>query len=108
MRAKLRSRAGESIAETLIALLISALALMMLAGAVSSAANVVTRSRTAMSDYYEKDAAMVERSATAFSDTVRIVPRDGAGASFSGNVDIYQNAKFSTSAVYSYTRNSGT
>lgn len=43
--AKLRGRAGESIAETLIALLISALALVMLAGAISSAANMITKSR---------------------------------------------------------------
>jgi len=49
---KLRSRAGESIGETLIALLISALALLMLAGAVSSASRIVTRNKTAMEDYY--------------------------------------------------------
>ena len=49
--AKLRGQLGESIAETLIALLISALALMMLAGAVSAAANVITKSRTSMNTY---------------------------------------------------------
>lgn len=49
---KLRSRAGESIGETLIALLISALALLMLAGAVSSASRIVTRNKTAMEYYY--------------------------------------------------------
>lgn len=50
--AKLRGNAGESIGETLIALLISALALMMLAGAVSSAANIVSRNRAAITAYY--------------------------------------------------------
>ena len=52
MLKKLRSTAGESIGETLIALLISALALGMLAGAVSSASNIITRSNDAMNDYY--------------------------------------------------------
>ncbi len=49
---KLRSRAGESIGETLVALLIAALALLMLAGAVSSASKIVTRNKAAMEEYY--------------------------------------------------------
>ena len=53
-RLKLRSRAGESIGETLIAMLVSALALLMLAGAVSSAANIVKKSNEAMSEVYSK------------------------------------------------------
>ena len=52
MLSKLRSRAGESIGETLVALLISALALVMLAGAVSSAAGIVKQSNEAMGRYY--------------------------------------------------------
>ena len=56
--AKLRSQAGESIGETLVALLISALALLMLAGAISSAANMVRRSKTAMTAYYENDSSL--------------------------------------------------
>lgn len=52
IQSKIRSRVGESIGETLIALLISALALIMLAGAISSAAKIVTRNKTAMEEYY--------------------------------------------------------
>ena len=52
IQSKIRSHAGESIGETLIALLISALALMMLAGAISSAARIVTRNKAAMEEYY--------------------------------------------------------
>ena len=48
---KLRSKAGETIAETLIATLVAALALTMLAGAIASAANIVTGSRTSMEIY---------------------------------------------------------
>lgn len=50
---KLRSRAGESIGETLVALLISALALLMLAGAISSAGRIVTRNKESMDTYYK-------------------------------------------------------
>ena len=49
---KLRGIAGESIGETLVALLIAALALLMLAGAVSSAGKIVTRNRENMKTYY--------------------------------------------------------
>ncbi len=70
--AKLRGRLGESIAETLIALLISALALMMLAGAVSAAANVITRSRTAMNTYNTTTVGTVQAGwASAASDILK-------------------------------------
>lgn len=58
---KLASKAGESIGETLVALLISALALMMLAGAVSSGMNVVEASKKAIGDYYIVNNAVVAR-----------------------------------------------
>ena len=45
---KLSSQMGESIGETLVALLISALALVMLAGAVSSGMRIVTNSKEKM------------------------------------------------------------
>ena len=55
MMAKLRGSAGESIGETLVALLISALALLMLAGAVTSAARMVNTSKTAVTEYYDEN-----------------------------------------------------
>ena len=55
IKSKLCSSIGESIGETLIALLISALALLMLAGAVSSASRIVTRNKAAMESYYGTD-----------------------------------------------------
>ena len=63
IRAKLHSCSGESIAETLIATLIAALALLMLAGAISAAARVVTTSKTAMEAYYAADAEIVNGTA---------------------------------------------
>ncbi|MBQ6346431.1 MAG: hypothetical protein IJI71_02600 [Clostridia bacterium] len=52
IKSKIRSISGESIGETLVALLISALALLMLAGAIGSASKIVTRNKTAMDEYY--------------------------------------------------------
>lgn len=53
--AKLKSISGESLGETLISLVIAALALLMLAGAISAATNVIMRSKEAMNDYYSAD-----------------------------------------------------
>ena len=58
---KISSQSGETIAETLVALLIASLALMMLAGAVSSAMNVVTKSKEAVNEYYTVNNAVVAR-----------------------------------------------
>lgn len=62
---KVYSHAGESIGETLVALLISAFALMMLAGAVSSGMRIVTNSKEKMDAYYQVNNAMVARATAA-------------------------------------------
>ena len=58
---KLSSQAGESISETLVATLIAALALVMLAGAVTSAVRIVTRSKAAIDGYYTVNNAVAAR-----------------------------------------------
>jgi len=73
---KLHSNAGETIAETLVALLISALALVMLAGAISTTAKVIKKSDDVMANYYAGDAALVAQSGT---DTLTVsISEDGA------------------------------
>ena len=52
MLRKLKSNSGESIAETLVAVLISAFALLMLAGTVNTASNLITKSQAALQTYY--------------------------------------------------------
>jgi hypothetical protein len=54
LSSKLKSTAGESIAEVLIALLIAALALTMLASVISTSARIITSSKAAMNAYYQK------------------------------------------------------
>lgn len=56
IRKKLQSRIGESLAETLVAVLVIALALTMLAGMITATANMVTRSKETMNTYYEANA----------------------------------------------------
>ncbi len=60
---KLGNKRGETIAETLIALLISSLALIMFAGAISAAKNIIDTSRRRYKEYYAADAAMVDGTA---------------------------------------------
>lgn len=50
--ARLRSRGGDSIAEVLVALLISAVALVMLASMISASASLIERSKATMAQYY--------------------------------------------------------
>lgn len=60
-RARLCSQAGESIGETLASLLVAALALTMLAGAMTTAGNVVTQSRDKLDSYYDKANSVVQK-----------------------------------------------
>ena len=102
--AKLRSCAGESLAETLFALLISALALLMLAGAVSAGTRVILLSEDKLSEYYAKDAAMAT---TANSGRFVSVTLKESGASSAyetfDNLKYYHNDAFGGSSVVMYT-----
>ncbi len=60
IKARLRGTAGESLAETLIATLIAALALVMLAGAIGSAARIINGSRAAITQYNSSEVATVK------------------------------------------------
>ena len=74
-RRKLSSKAGETIAETLVALLISALALVMLAGAISTTAKVINTSDKKMGKYYEQDANLAARDGKG-GTTINIIIKD--------------------------------
>lgn len=124
IRGKLRSRAGESIAETLVALLISALALVMLAGVISASTRIVTSSREKLNKYYsvnegivkgsesEADAALNEDKSegdeaehvgsNALITLNRISSGGGATPAAAVNVRAYTNPVFSGKKVVSY------
>lgn len=61
------SQNGESIAETLIALLISSLALVMLAGAITTTTRIVLRSQEKTESYYEENNKMVDKDSSVSS-----------------------------------------
>ena len=56
--AKLRKRGGESITEVLVAVLISAVALTMLASMIAASTTMIQRSRSQMEKYYEGNRAL--------------------------------------------------
>lgn len=74
IKKKLKNHSGESIGETLVALLIAAFALVMLAGAISSAGSIVTTSRNKLKEYYGDSTTSKETG----SGTVTISSEDGA------------------------------
>ncbi len=58
---RLRSRAGESIAEVLVALLIASLALLMLAGMINTSARLIARSRISVDNIVKEENALTAR-----------------------------------------------
>ena len=100
---KLRSRAGESIAETLIGLLIASLALVMLAGAIATATRLVLTSKDKMDRYYLADGAMASHDGDSTRASVTLT--DGSVTQMVP-VEIYTNNVFA-SPVYAYTVTTG-
>ena len=111
MKRKLKSRAGESLAETLVSLLVAVVALVMLASAMTSAANQVNRSRTLLDAYYEaneSEAGVVKQtSGKAVEKGVTVTVTDNgdnetAIGDQSWDVSSFENAVFSGKPVISY------
>lgn len=103
---KLKSTSGESIAETLVAVLIAAFALLMLAGTINSASNLITKSKTKLNAYYEKNNALSAED-TSVQDETNIeleFASNGAGAPswITSRVNTYKNDEFSGNPVIAY------
>ena len=98
---KLLSCDGESIGETLVALLISSLALLMLAGAITAATRVVTQSNTKMSDYYEADNALAQHT-TGVRSTINISELNNKVPVQEYHVNSYSNNTFGRNVIYAY------
>ena len=97
---KLRSRAGESLAETLAALLVSSLALLMLAGAISAASRVISASETKMGEYYAADNALTEYGAK--KGTVTVVLKEAELEQTFSDVPYYVNDTFGGNPTIMY------
>ena len=107
IRKKLHSRAGETISETLISLLIASLALVMLAGAVTSGSAMIAKGRTKLEDYYSKNEKLATISQPAAGDSKTgslkwelVSGKELDGQTFS--VVYAENDAFSNKKVISY------
>ena len=98
---KLCGSAGETIAETLIALLIAALALVMLAGAIAATANMITTSDRKMGQYYENDSKL-ETHTTPETTKLSISIGKTGGISESRTASYYLNGAFANKPVVAY------
>ena len=106
IRKKLGSRAGESIAETLVALLISALAIVMLAGAVFSGSNIVRRSRAVLDDYYSSNEDIATVDGSWSTDSITITETGTTDPKkFTISVKSYTNDTFQGNTVKAYILN---
>jgi len=86
---KVKSRAGETIAEVLVALLISSVALVMLASMIASTTNMVTRSKDRMDDYYNANEELEKQiGAGDVSFSIRISDEGSSASEPSVNVTI--------------------
>ena len=101
---KLHSRSGETIAETLVALLIAAIALTMLAGMITATTNMVKTSEDKMDEYYKKSWDLETISAA--SPITLTIADDAAGGNIriSETVNQYKNEIFQKTPVIAYVK----
>ena len=77
---KLKSSSGETIGETLVALLIAALALVMLAAAITATTRIITNSSAKVDDYFVKSNTKLVKMSDTNSGTISITEKAGAGS----------------------------
>ena len=106
---KLTEKHGESIAETLIALLISCAGLLMLASMIASGTRVVQKSRAKLKDYYEKNNVVAaegvndpENLNTNAGTLTITITGEGVKGQVVENVNYYINDIFKNTSVISY------
>ena len=99
---KLKGQSGETLTETLVALLIAALALTMLAGMISSTTRIVTQSKATMKTYYEENNQVAKQVAPEASATIILAPNVGMDGAKDYSVSVYLNNTLGNTPVVSY------
>ncbi len=89
---KINSCSGESIAETLVAVLIAALALLLLAGTINTASNMITKSKNLLDTYYTANNNLATEKTKTGTLTVTMKDDAGTSVSESWSVNYYQPA----------------
>ncbi len=109
MKKKLHNRRGDSIAEVLVALLISSLALVMLASMITSSARMITASKAKLNEYYRETEALCTYQQTngasshitiTSPDTITVICTDSSGNTYTKN---YTDAKSCVNTEFSNT-----
>ena len=99
---KLSGQSGESIGETLVALLIAALALVMLAGAISASLGVVNRGREKIGAYYTANETINKRNGSGSYMANGITITDSSSNTQQYSITYYNNGTFSNKPVVAY------
>ena len=101
---KLKSNSGESLTETLVALLIAALAVAMLAGAVAAASSMVLKTRDKLDSYYNQNDKVVQMVEGGADATVTITDKSSGTSTTvaKNNVLYYRNDVFKKNPVVAY------
>ena len=99
-----RGQRGETLAEVLVAVAIGALALIMMAMAISVSSHIAGESRENMTDYFEASNAIVAARATSSDDKGEITLSDGSAVALVDetaiSVSYYTNSAASSVIVY--------
>jgi len=98
----LKSSRGDSIAEVLIALLISAVALVMLASMISSSTSMTDSSKKKIENYYVSTNSLIGNGKSAGTGTVNLVVSGESTVKTSFSVDYYVNNEINKHPVITF------
>ena len=107
-RQKLARQTGESITEVLVAVLISSLALVILAGMIRSSGSMVSRSQETMDRYIQQENNLATRTGASVAGTVTVKNSAGAAVKLTDSaqtqlpVRYFTNAELGGDPVVSY------
>ena len=104
IKKRIHTQAGESIAETLIALLLASLALVMLASMIQSTSSIVIKSKNKMDEYYTANVRLENPNQSGLK--ISIEEKDSTktyGKIEIDNVLYQENETFSNKPVLAYT-----
>jgi len=101
---KLKNNSGESIAETLVAVLIAAFALLMLAGTINTASNLITNSKNRLKVYYDENNRLASGTVGDSRNTITMNEKIGGKTNWitCENVGVYENDELGSETVVAY------
>ena len=102
IREKMSANAGETLVEVLASLLISALAILVLAQAVASSVRLITKGEEAMGAYYAANNVLAERKGSPDGSVHVTMTVDGVPLGDDLTVDYYVNDSAAGAAVVAY------